>query len=59
MAQYSKQKVDYLNDGRSIFEVVMIADQFGTLVGPSNPSAMPKLDCVSVLDILVLAMVCT
>jgi hypothetical protein len=40
MAQYSKQKVDYLNDGRSIFEVVMIADQFGTLVGPSNPSGM-------------------
>lgn len=40
MAQYSKQKVDYLNDGRSIFEVVMIADQFGNLVGPSNPSGM-------------------
>ena len=40
MAQYSKQKVDYLNDGRSIFEVVMIADQFGSLVGPSNPSGM-------------------
>ena len=40
MAQYSKQKIDYLNDGRSLFEVVMIADQYGNLVGAANPSGM-------------------
>jgi hypothetical protein len=38
MAQYSKQKIDFFDDSRSIFEVVMIADQFGDLVGPANPS---------------------
>lgn len=40
MAQFRKDTHQYLNDGRTIFEVVMLADQYGNLVGPSNPANM-------------------
>lgn len=38
MAQFRKDTHNYLNDGKTIFEVVMLADQYGNLVGPANPS---------------------
>lgn len=38
MAQYRKDIHKYLNDGKTIFEVMMLADQYGNLVGPANPS---------------------
>lgn len=38
MAQFRKDTHQYLGDGRTIFEVVMLADQYGNLVGPANPS---------------------
>lgn len=38
MAQFRKDTHQYLNDGKTIFEVVMLADQYGNLVGPANPS---------------------
>ena len=40
MSQFRKDKHQYLGDGKTIFEVVMLADQYGTLVGPSNPTGM-------------------
>jgi hypothetical protein len=40
MAQFRKDTHQYLNDGRTIFEVVMLADQYGNLVGPANPSGV-------------------
>lgn len=38
MAQFRKDTHQYLKDGTTIFEVVMLADQYGNLVGPANPS---------------------
>jgi hypothetical protein len=38
MAQFRKDTHQYLNDGKTIYEVVMLADQYGNLVGPANPS---------------------
>jgi hypothetical protein len=38
MAQFRKDTHQYLNDGKTIFEVMMLADQYGNLVGPANPS---------------------
>jgi hypothetical protein len=38
MAQFRKDTHKYLGDGKTIFEVVMLADQYGNLVGPSNPT---------------------
>lgn len=38
MAQFRKDTNTYLKDGTTIFEVVMLADQYGNLVGPANPS---------------------
>lgn len=38
MAQYRKDTHQYLNDGKTIFEVVMLADQYGNQVGPANPT---------------------
>jgi len=38
MAQFRKDRHEYLADGKTIFEVVMLADQYGSLVGPANPS---------------------
>lgn len=40
MAQFRKDTHQYLPDGRTIFEVVMLSDQYGNLVGPANPSGM-------------------
>lgn len=40
MAQFRKDTHKYLGDGKTIFEVVMLADQYGDLVGPSNPTGM-------------------
>lgn len=39
MAQYRKDLNQYLNQEKTIFETVMIADQFGTVTG-ANPSGM-------------------
>jgi hypothetical protein len=38
MAQFRKDTHQYLNQEKTIFEVVMLADQHGNLVGPANPS---------------------
>lgn len=38
MAQFRKDTHQYLPDGKTIYEVVMLADQYGNLVGPANPS---------------------
>ena len=38
MAQFRKDTHQYLADGKTIFEVVMLADQFGNQVGPANPT---------------------
>lgn len=40
MAQFRKDTHQYLKDGTTIFEVVMLADQYGNLVGPSNPTGV-------------------
>lgn len=40
MAQFRKDTYQYLGDNKTLFEVVMIADQYGNMVGPSNPSGM-------------------
>jgi hypothetical protein len=38
VAQFRKDTSRYLADSKTIFEVVMLADQYGNLVGPANPS---------------------
>ena len=38
VAQYRKDTNRYLADGKTIFEVVMLADQYGSIIGPANPS---------------------
>lgn len=40
MAQFRKDKHQYLPDGKTIFEVMMLADQYGNLIGPANPSGV-------------------
>ena len=40
MAQFRKDTHQYLNDSKTIFEVVMLADNYGNLVGPANPSGV-------------------
>lgn len=40
MAQYRKDTHKYLDQEKTLFEVVMLADQYGSLVGPANPSGM-------------------
>jgi len=40
MAQFRKDTNQYLSDSKTIFEVMMLADQYGNLVGPANPSGM-------------------
>lgn len=40
MAQYNKSSYEYLANNKTLFEVVMIADQYGNMVGPSNPSGV-------------------
>lgn len=38
MAQFRKDTHQYLADGKTIFEVFMLADQYGNLIGAANPS---------------------
>lgn len=40
MAQFRKDTHNYLPQETTIFEVVMLADQYGNLVGPANPSGV-------------------
>lgn len=40
MAQYNKNTYKYLDNNKTLFEVMMIADQYGNMVGPSNPSGV-------------------
>ena len=40
MAQFRKDTHQYLPDGKTIFETVMLADQYGNIVGAANPSGM-------------------
>jgi len=40
MAQFRKDTHEYLKDGTTIFETVMLADQYGNLVGAANPTGM-------------------
>lgn len=40
MAQFRKDTHQYLADGKTIFEVMMLADQYGNLVGPANPTGV-------------------
>jgi hypothetical protein len=40
MAQFRKDTHQFLNDGKTIFETVMLADQYGNIVGAANPSGM-------------------
>jgi len=40
MAQFRKDTHQFLNDGKTIFEAVMLADQYGNIVGAANPSGM-------------------
>lgn len=40
MAQFRKDTHQFLGDGKTIFETVMIADEYGNIVGAANPSGM-------------------
>lgn len=41
MAQYSKGRKEFYHGGNDdIYEVVMLSDQFGNLIGPANPSGV-------------------
>lgn len=40
MAQFRKDTHQFLADSKTIFETVMIADQYGNMVGAANPSGM-------------------
>ena len=40
MAQYRKDTYRFLGDNKTLFEVVMLADQYGNMIGPANPSGM-------------------
>lgn len=40
MAQFRVDTSKYLNNCNTIFEVVMLADQYGNRIGPANPSGM-------------------
>jgi hypothetical protein len=40
MAQFRKDTHQYLGDGKTIFETVMLADEYGHMVGAANPTGM-------------------
>lgn len=40
MAQFRKDTHQFLGDGKTIFETVMLADQYGSIVGAANPTGM-------------------
>jgi hypothetical protein len=40
MAQFNKNTHQYSGDNKTLFEVVMLADQYGNSIGPANPSGV-------------------
>lgn len=40
MAQFRRDTNQYLPQEKTLFEVVMLADQYGNVIGPANPSGM-------------------
>ena len=40
MAQFNKNTHQYSQDNKTLFETVMLADQYGNIIGPANPSGM-------------------
>lgn len=40
MAQFNKNTHQYSGDNKTLFETVMLADQYGNAIGPANPSGM-------------------
>ena len=40
MAQFRRDTHQYLQDNKTLFEVVMLADQYGNRVGPANPTGV-------------------
>lgn len=40
MAQFNKNTHTYLDQAKTLFEVVMLADQYGNRVGPANPTGV-------------------
>ena len=40
MAQFRKDTHQFLGDSKTIFETVMLADQYGNIVGAANPTGM-------------------
>jgi hypothetical protein len=40
MAQFNKNTHQYLDNNKSLFEVVQIADQYGNMIGAANPSGV-------------------
>ena len=40
MAQFNKNTHSYLDQAKTLYEVVMLADQYGNMVGPANPTGM-------------------
>lgn len=40
MAHFRKDTHQYFGDSKTVFEVMMVADQNGNIVGPANPSGM-------------------
>jgi hypothetical protein len=40
MAQFNKNTHQYLDQAKTLFEVVMLADQYGNRVGPANPTGV-------------------
>lgn len=40
MAQFRKDTHQYLPDGKTIFEAVMLTDEYGNIVGAANPTGM-------------------
>lgn len=40
MAHFRKDTQQYFGDSKTVFEVMMVADQNGNIVGPANPSGM-------------------
>lgn len=40
MAQFNKNTHEYLDQAKTLFEVVMLSDQYGNMVGPANPTGV-------------------
>jgi len=50
MAQFRKDTHQYLPQETTIFEVVMLADQYGNLVDPANPSGVAGDTCIGAIN---------